>query len=203
MKSTRLKTQPLASRAEFNTAVDSAANFATMIAYIEARRDKAIQRLQKFYGDKIVPLAVQRDLQVQLAETYADAHRAELLTKDRKSAEVATASFGWRTGMPAVKFISKKITEESAIAVLKQFGLGAYVRTVEQLAKDKILADAKTIDTAEGKVVGLPAVLNEKGEPAPEGATFPLTNAGLKITQTETFYIEPKLETAEAIKAAS
>lgn len=192
MKSIRIKAQQLETRAEFNAAVDAAANYATMIAYIEARRDKAIVRLQQKFGEKIAPLAVQRDAQVQLAETYADAHRKELLPKDRKSADIPTATFGWREGNRTVQVL-QKLKADAVVAKLKEVGLASYVRTTEEIAKDKILADCRN-----GKTI--PLAPKTEGGRRRHVAT---ARASLRITQGETFFIQPKVETIAAVKTAA
>jgi len=198
----RIKATTLTTREQFNAAVDSAANLDTMIRYINARRDRAIQRIQIKFGMKTAPLEVQRDAQVGLAEKYADAHRAELLPdeKKKKSGDTATATFGWRDGNRTVRATSKRVTEETAIAVLKAERLGDYVRTKEELAKAKILNDAvddKTLSRIVLDPVG-EAVIRE-GEYVMEKVE--LAKAGLQITQTETFFIEPKVETAATLKS--
>lgn len=200
--SNRIKSNSLKTREQFNAAVDAAANFDVTIRYINARRDRAIQRIQLKFGMKTAPLELQRDAQAALAAEYAEAHRKELLPdeKKKKSADTAGATFGWRTGNRTVRTASKKFTEETVIEALKEQGLGTYVATVETIAKARILQDAGDDDTTlqrdlrdeEGQLVAKDGVQQK------EAVT--LATVGLKITQAESFFIEPKVETAEAIK---
>src|SRR4051812_4397696 len=113
----RIKAKALTTREEFTAAVASAADHDLTIRYIKARRDRAIARLQQKFGEKIAPHEVERDAQIALAEKYADAHRKELLPdeKKKKSAETATATYGYRTGNRKVGLLYK-VTEENAVA---------------------------------------------------------------------------------------
>lgn len=181
----RLKAPAIATEEEFRAQVSEIAHLQNQVTAIAARRDGVVQRVQARYAEKIAPIDAAIDARLALVEKYAEAHRAELLPKDRKSADTVLAIFGWRTGNRTVKFTSKKVTEESAILALELAGLGIYVRTVKEIAKDKILADCKDDKT-------LPFTLGEK--------TVTLEMLGLKIAQSETFYVEPKAETGETLK---
>lgn len=200
--SNRIKPNALKTREEFVAAVNNAADFQSQIDYINARRDRAIQRIQLRFGALTAPLELKRDAHATLAEAYAEAHRAELLPdeKKKKSADTSAATFGWRVGNPTVRLTSKKVTEEMAIEKLKELRLGSYVRQKEELAKDKILRDADTEEQTLQRAVQDPAgnSVMRDGEPVMEPVK--LADAGLKITQAESFYIEPKIETSAAIK---
>jgi phage host-nuclease inhibitor protein Gam len=78
-------------------------------------------------------------------------------------------TIGFRTGTPKLKTL-KGFTWGAVTNLLKEF-LPAYVRTSEEPAKDKLLADR------EDEVVS---------------ALFP--KVGISVTQDETFYVEPKKE---------
>jgi len=189
--SKRIKVTPIPDADTFYQTVNAAADIQTEINVLEARRDRALQRVAAAFAAKLAPLDEAIKAKVTLAEAYADAHKKELLPKDKKSVELAQAIFGWRTGMPAVRFTSKQIEEATVVEALKANHLGTYVRTVEEVAKDKILADAKRIE--ERNIT----VLNSD-----RGTYVILAEVGLKITQSETFYIEPKVATGETLKPA-
>ena len=61
-------------------------------------------------------------------------------------------------------------TWASALQLVKEF-LAPYVRTTEEIAKDKLLADREE-----------------------EGMQEKMAKCGMTVTQDETFYVEPKKE---------
>ena len=189
----RIKAVTISTREEFEQAANEAALIDTTILGLEVRRDQLIQRVRQRYAAKIDPLVEERDTLTTRAEKYAEGHRAELLPKDKKSVLLTLASFGWKLGNRAVKAISKKLDDQTIIANLKEAGLGSYVRTVEEIAKDKILADCKD-DLTLAKLI-----TDNFGDAVP--VPVALLSVGLKITQADTFYIQPKEETGETLKA--
>ncbi len=198
----RIKAKALTTREEFNAAVASAADNETIIRYLIARRDRAILRIQARYGIKLDPLVTERDAQIALAEKYAEAHRKELLPdeKKKKSAELATAIFGYRTGNRKVGFLYK-VSEDNAIGSLEALRLDRFVRQVKELNKEALLtasADDKTVSRVVLDPVGAEVIDPATQQPKVEAVL--LSQAGLKITQSETFYVDPKVESAEAIK---
>lgn len=188
MKSKRLKAREL-THAEFIQTVNDAAATQARLLKIVARRDLAIVKIQQEFAETLGPLEMMIKALVTLAKKYATEHRAALLPKDKKSVELALATYGWRTGNRTVLPTSKKVTEEEILESMKECGLQAYIRTVEEIAKDKILADAKF-----DEVLGCHALEND------EGALYTLPEISLKISQAESFYIEPKAESGETLK---
>jgi hypothetical protein len=98
MKSSRLKPRPIDTEAEFFSTVNSAAARQAELHKIEAARDAQVVKIQQGYAETIELFESEITRLVERAAVYADEHRAELLPKDRKSVELATAIFGWRTG---------------------------------------------------------------------------------------------------------
>ena len=96
-------------------------------------------------------------------------NREELFTK-RKSLETTHGTIGFRTSTPKLKTL-KGFTWASVLNLLKEF-LPDYVRTAEEPAKDKLLADREDEEVS---------------------ALFP--KVGIAVVQDETFFVEPKKET--------
>jgi phage host-nuclease inhibitor protein Gam len=188
----RLKAPALVNEVEFRVMISEIARIQNQLAVIVAKRDGAIQRIQSVYATRIEPLEAAIEAKLSLVEKYADENRSALLPKDKKSADTTLATFGWRLGNRTVKPLTKKHTPEVTIALLKELGLGAYVRKTEEIAKDLILADCKDDKTL--------AMLFVAGDET-KTIEIPIANAGLKIAQTETFYVEPKAESATTLKA--
>lgn len=201
-KTKRLKAQPIATESEFIATVNSAAARQAELIKIEAIRDAEIVKIQQGYAETVLLFETEIERLVERAATYAEAHRKELLPKERKSVELATAVYGWRTGTKKVGFASKAFTEALVIRALKAFGFEQYVRAVEEIAKDKIIADARSVPVeGGGEVLGLRKTIEQKGQPI--DVIVSLSDFGLKLTQSESFYIEPKAESGETIKPAA
>jgi phage host-nuclease inhibitor protein Gam len=172
---TRIKSIAYKTREEFTAAVNQAAQLQTEIRIIEADRDKHLQTVQSVFSESLKTKAAELKALVALAEKYAETHRDELLPSKAKSAQTELAVFGFRLGNPTLSLLNKKWSWETVVEKLKAFGKTTFVRTVEEADKDAIKAATLTDD---------------------ERAAF-----GVKITQSETFFIEPKVAGGETIKA--
>lgn len=189
-KPTRIKPSPIATKIEFLATVSELAMLETEKRRIEAERDIALQAINRQYDTLAEPIIDRMKGHMARAEAYADEHRAELLPKNAKSVNTSLATFGWRTGNRTVGLLSR-VTVENAIAALKGIGLTDYVATKEEIARAKILADSKDDKT-------LPYTRVKDGV----SADVALADVGLKITQGETFFVDPTSETAETLKSA-
>lgn len=87
-----------------------------------------------------------------------------------KSLDLTHALVGWRTGNPALKPLPKN-TWETVLETLEHRGFLSCVRIKTEVNKEAILDRAKTGDNK-----------------------FDLSEIGVKVVQTETFYVEPRLE---------
>lgn len=190
-KTKRIKAPSLPDEKSFVAVVDHAARTQTQIALIVAQRERAIQRVQATYAERLEPLETELKQAVSLAEKYADEHRDELLPKDRKSAETGLATFGFRLGNPTVRIIGK-VKEEVILALLATRKLFDFIRTKQELDRDRILASYRKSDGV--------LLLAEATDDKPESVIAPAA-LGLSIGQKETFYIEPKVESGEPAKS--
>ncbi len=100
-------------------------------------------------------------------QTYAQ-ENPEIFGK-KKSVDGAHGTFGFRTGTPKLK-LKKGFTWGAVTNLLKEF-LPSYIRTTEEPAKDKLLADREDEEVS---------------------ALFP--KVGISVAQDETFFIELKKE---------
>ena len=101
-------------------------------------------------------------------QSFAVENQAELFTK-KKSLDMTHGVIGFRTGTPKLKTL-KGFTWASALQLVKEF-LPGYVRSSEEIAKDKLLADRDV-------------------EKMPED----MARCGIAVVQDESFYVEPKHE---------
>ena len=86
-------------------------------------------------------------------------------------------TIGFRTGTPKLKTL-KGFNWASALELVKRV-LPGYVRTTDEIAKDKLLADREL----EAVVIGS----SDESVPMSEA----LAGCGITVVQDETFYVEP------------
>lgn len=135
---------------------------------INAAMDAEITKIRERNADELARWQQQKDTSLEVLQTYATENRDELFSK-KKSMETAHGVLGFRTGTPKLK-TRKGFTWAAVLELLRQFN-PAYVRTTEEIAKDKLLADRDEEEMPE---------LMQK--------------VGIKVEQDETFFVEPKKE---------
>lgn len=135
---------------------------------IQSKMDLEMTGIRDKYTGELTELQTIRDGNFEIMQAFATEHREELFSK-RKSYESAHGVFGFRTGTPKLKNL-KGFTWKAVTNMVKEF-LPEYIRTTEELAKDKLLADRE-----KEEVLQL------------------LPRCGMTVVQDETFYVEPKKE---------
>lgn len=191
-KTKRIKAASLTNRIDFEITIERIACATTQLREVEALLAEHVQRAQDRHATAIRDLKEEIQLKAALCEKYAEEHRSELLPdKDVKSAETVFARYGFRLGNRTVVLI-KKNSWENAVQMFKEHQILDIVRISEEVNKEAILAK-----TDSGGVVTL-RVADEDVE-----FLFNLADFGLKIAQKETFFIEPKVEGAESIRASA
>lgn len=139
---------------------------------IQSKMDIEITRIRDKYADQLAEQQGIREKNFEIMQTFATEHREELFSK-RKSYESAHGVFGFRTGTPKLKNL-KGFTWAAVTNVVKEL-LPEYIRTTEELAKDKLLADRDKEEVAQL-----------------------LPRCGVTVIQDETFYVEPKKENEQS-----
>ena len=153
---------------QMETAFADFARADARIQKINATMDVEMTRIREKYQDELSKLQDQKDKAFDVLQTYGMENQAELFSK-KKSIETVHGIMGFRTGTPKLKTI-KGFTWPSVMNLLKEF-LPDYVRTTEEAAKDRLLADREVEEVRE---------------------LFP--RVGITVVQDETFYVEPKKE---------
>lgn len=141
------------------------------IQKIQATMDVEFTKIREKYQNELSALTEAKEQAFEVLQTYAVEQRETLFTK-KKSLETIHGTIGFRTGTPKLKTL-KGFTWGAVTNLLKEF-LPGYVRTVDEPAKDKLLADRDS-----------------------ENVTENLRKVGLSVVQDETFYVEPKKEGEE------
>ena len=135
---------------------------------ITAEMDIQMAKIREKWQDELAKLAETKENAFDILQVYALENR-EILFSKRKSLETTHGTLGFRTGTPTLK-TRKGFTWASVLEMLKEF-MPNYVRTKEEPAKDKLLADREDEEVA---------------------ALFP--KVGVVVVQDETFFVEPKKE---------
>ena len=141
------------------------------IQKINATLDVEMTKLREKYQDELTKLTADKEAAFDILQTYAVEQRDIIFVK-KKSLETIHGTIGFRTGTPKLKTL-KGFTWGAVTNLLKEF-LPAYVRTSEEAAKDKLLADRDSEEVSKN-----------------------LQKVGLSVVQDETFYVEPKKEGEE------
>lgn len=135
---------------------------------INSKMDADITKIREKNADELAKWQAEREEALEVLQVYATENRDELFTK-KKSMETTHGVLGFRTGTPKLK-TRKGFTWGAVLELLKQFN-PAYVRTTDEVAKDKLLAD-------------------RDDEEMPEL----MQKVGVMVDQDETFFVEPKKE---------
>lgn len=138
------------------------------IRKMEADMDQEIADVRKKYEKSLTDLKESQEKRMEEVHLWAQNNREDFDAK--KSLDLVHAVIGFRTGNPAVK-AQKGFTLVSCLNLLKKNKHTEFIRTKEELDKEAILA--KRTDEATLKII---------------------SEAGLEISQTETFFIDTKSE---------
>ena len=158
------------SQEQANEAFASYAKADAQIQKINAEIELQCARIREKQADRLSQLDAEREQAFDVLQAFAVENKAELFAK-KKSLDMAHGTIGFRTGTPKLKTL-KGFTWASVLQMVREF-LPGYVRTSEEVAKDKLLADRDE-----------------------DGMFDKMSKCGITVAQDETFYVEPKKEEA-------
>jgi len=159
------------SNEQMETALAEYAASDAKLQKINANMDEQFTRIREKRADEIAQLTDTKNKSFELVQAFAIENKESIFSK-KKSMESAHGILGFRTGTPKLKTL-RGFTWKATLNLLKEF-LPAYVRTKEEPAKDKLLADRVVPETAEM-----------------------FERCGIEVVQDETFFIELKKEETE------
>lgn len=165
--SKRIKSTGFETRNEFDAAMDDIARMTVEMRQLEAERDEKTQEVQEQFNDDIRDIKQKINGLAAQGEKYALAHRTELLPPKKKSGETSLSTFGFRTGQPTLVLLNRKWSWPTIIEALKAQGLERFIVRKETPDKDAMKAH-----------------LDDES----------LAAVGCRVRQTESFWVEPKLE---------
>ena len=168
-----------------DAAEEAFASYAKADAQIEkinAEIDLQCAKIREKYQQKLGELTCERECAFETLQAYATENQPELFSK-KKSLDMAHGTSGFRTGTPKLKTL-KGFTWASALTLVKKY-IPGYVRTSEEIAKDKLLAD-RELEAVEF----MESEITKKRIPMCDA----MAECGIIVAQDETFYVEPKKE---------
>lgn len=153
---------------QMETAMAHYATADAEMAKINAAMDVQFTAIRDKYAARLAQLACDKDSAFEVVQVYATENRDTLFGK-KKSLENSHGVLGFRTGTPKLK-TRKGFTWGAVLELIKTIA-PSFVRTSEEVAKDRLLADRESEE-----VVAL------------------MPRIGVEVVQDETFYIELKKE---------
>lgn len=161
----------LTDRTSAELALQDLATLANAQRKIIADRDAEMLKIGERCAPHLAKIENSINSLTQQLQRWAEANPSEF-PKDRKSIPMSAGTIGFRTGTPKLALLSRAWSWDKVLSSIKLSGFfPSFIRTKEEVDKDAILGDYSD------KIV----------------ADFELTALGLKVTQTESFFIEPNL----------
>lgn len=164
----------------FATYAKAQAEHAKITAEIELK----CTQIREKHQERLSQLQTTMDGAFDTLQAFATENQAELFNK-KKSLEMVHGTIGFRTGTPKLKTL-KGFTWASALTLVKKF-LPGYIRSTEEIAKDRLLAERDT-------------QVMQPGDPLSPGVALRevMIDCGIMVAQDETFFVEPKKEDGAA-----
>jgi len=175
MKTNRIKVSlpQLLTRDDAETAMtDLAAVINEQRAHV-ANRDALVLKINKQFEAPLSNLDQAIKAKTDLLRNWAETS-PDQFPKGRKSLELVSGTLGFRTGTPKLSLLSRAWSWDKVLDRLCS-AAKEYVRSKLEVDKESLLTA-----TAENRVL-----------------TSDLASYGVKVTQDESFYIEPKLTSLE------
>lgn len=157
------------SRAEAEQVVNEMAVLANEVAGLNAEMDAQIIALKEKYSPLVADREAKLDLYAADLEAWAIAHPEEFGKK--KSIEFLNGALGFRTGTPKLCLLNRKWTWDTVTDAVARL-LPNFIRNKPEVDKAGIIANADDLEEF-------------------------LPQVGLKVTQGESFFVEPKLSSQE------
>ncbi len=147
-------------------------NSSSKLKALEGKIELEITKIREKYQKEVDQYKKDKEASFAILQTYALEN--EGLFDKKKSYDMTHGRIGFRTGTPALKN-QKGFTWEAVKNLVKEFIGSDYVRTKEEVDKEKLLAERDN-----EQIAGL----------------FP--KCGIEVRQDETFFVEPKEEVLAA-----
>lgn len=111
------------------------------LARTQADMNDEIAEITESYAEEIDTARAQITELQESIQAWCEAHRSELCPGRAKTANLITGEVSWRQRPPSVAVRGKEIV----IEVLRNFGLTRFIRTIEEVNKEAILAEPAAV----------------------------------------------------------
>lgn len=146
-KSTRTPTvQAAQSREEAEMLLADIGAAQREVTRIEADMNDELSSIKAKFEESAKPFNEAIKEKVLALQMWAEAHRAELLPKGKKTVELATGELQWRNPPPSVRITGA----DAVLEILRLKKLEQFIRTKEEINKEAILADREAIAGVKG-----------------------------------------------------
>ena len=172
----KLKYPPVLTRAQMETLVREISALKLNEKTLLAEMDAQLQAVRDEFEPRLTAIAQLLAVKTAAARDWADASPAEF--SGRKSIEFIHGAVGFLTGMPKLKILDKANDVLDALHA-RPDGRN-YIRVKEELNKEQLISDFAA------------RILDEHD----------LQQLGAEVVREESFYVEPKLTSAEARQIA-
>ena len=162
---------------EFEQEIDTLAGVIVEKDQLSAEFAAVILKVKEKYAPKIKSIKKELDSRVKLCAAFAHDHRESIFAKGLKTSSTALANYGFRKGTPKAALYSKWTWEKVLQAINENGWQDDYARVSIDVNKEALIEVSKT----------------------EEGAEI-LKKIGVKITQSESFWITPKTDEPEPEK---
>jgi phage host-nuclease inhibitor protein Gam len=140
----------------------------SFIAKKEAEMNTKIQEVKDKFEQDTIAQRSEADLIRTKITDFCKSNSREFT--DKKSKDFTHGVIGFRTNPPKVILLNKKYNLKTAIELLKKVFTGDYVRSKEEIDKEKILSDYASEKLNDDKLAAV----------------------GLRVDQDESFYVDIK-----------
>lgn len=170
---------------ELDTILSEYATSSAKLNVKNSNMELELTNIRKKYTTELAELIEKNTEAYQKLQAYYEGKKEELFPR-KKSIDTIHGKIGFQMGQPSVKPISKSYTWESIKTLVKEF-LPEYLRTVEEVNKEALLADRDNTISVEMN----PELEHVEEELRPKVSTL-YAKCGIKIHQEERFFIELK-----------
>jgi len=179
----KAKLPPILNRSQAEAMVGAMAASTNAILKVTAEMDARILAVKKEYESGLAVMQAANAARMESLKIWALANPAEF-PKDRKSIDFLSGTLGFRTGTPKVELLNRKWNWKKVLTAIQERAF-SFVRSTAEVDKEAIIEFA----AAEKDKASLQAKV--------------LDPIGVKVTQDETFYVEPNLTDTAPIKKAA
>lgn len=159
----------ITTRDEAEAVMNDLANTANNRRQLTVRLDAQILAAQNAAAPGLAACDAALQAACDALRAWAESHPEEF-PQGRKSLELLSGTLGFRTGTPKLTLLSRAFTWDKVMELLRGKGWSGWIRVKQELDKEAIIAQRDEMD---------------------------LRAVGLKVTQDESFYVEPKLTDAD------